>query len=169
MPTSAGSGIAGSPRRIRHRKPRPLGARLHHWGPQLRVANLFVVLASWHSFALFRRQTREKEEGNETNRIASARDEGSPKGEGITRVVTSASRHRASRKTPSESRNSHTRIASTLFAVLPGIYPWFYAPRDGHDNAPRADEASKRTLFSALTNWPLGIGAARASQQQRSR
>ena len=117
MPTSAGSGIAGSPRRVRHRKPRPLGARLHHWGPP-RVANLFVALASWHSFALFRRQTREKEGGNETKRIASARDEGSPKGEGITRVVTSASRRRASRKTPSESRKSHTRIASTLFAVL---------------------------------------------------
>ena len=95
MPTSAGSGIAGTPRRVRHRKPRPLSARLHHRGPNGCGANLFVALASWHSTSLFRRQTREKEEGNEMKRNAGARDEGSPKGEWITRVVTSVSRRRA--------------------------------------------------------------------------
>ena len=65
------------------------------------MGDLFVALTR-HSSAflssLFRRETKEKEEGNEMKRSASARDEGSTNGERITRASTrpqSVSRRRS--------------------------------------------------------------------------
>ena len=130
---------------------------MHAYTSGAPLGDLIVALA-WSS--LFRRQTREKEEENDIKRNSSARDEGSSKGEWITRVVTSVSRRRASRKCRLASRNNHARVASTLYAALRA---------EMGKMTRRADK--KRTMFSALgrfTDLRLQIRAACASQQRRS-
>ena len=68
MLTSESSGSADISRRVRHREPRPLRARLHHTGPQRR--NLVVALAGHVAFFFFSFslsnfcEAIEKEEGN---------------------------------------------------------------------------------------------------------
>ena len=112
--------IAGIRRRVRHREPRPLSARLHQVGPQWvtcssRRHEAFFCLYS----SLFRRETKEKEEGNEMKRSAIARDEGSTNGERITRASSrprTVSRRRSQQKVAREKK--HLRARSMSFSVL---------------------------------------------------